>query len=147
MRTDEVEALEQGRVRVGGEWVDAQQVILACPAYEAAKLTGGELGGVLSQIPYSSSVTVSLAYRKAEFNGMYAGHGFLVPRKERKKLGAATFAGTKFLGRIPDELVVIRCFFGGDAALEMSDADLQLAAAEEMRPLRSEEHTSELQSH
>ena len=49
--------------------------------------------------------------------------------------GAATFAGTKFLGRIPDELVVIRCFFGGDAALEMSDADLQLAAAEEMRPL------------
>ena len=135
VRTDEVEALEQGRVRVGGEWVDAQQVILACPAYEAAKLTGGELGGVLSQIPYSSSVTVSLAYRKAEFNGMYAGHGFLVPRKERKKLGAATFAGTKFLGRIPDELVVIRCFFGGDAALEMSDADLQLAAAEEMRPL------------
>ena len=47
------------------------------------------------------------------------GFGFLVPKKERQRLAACTFVGTKFSYRVPDDKIALRCFFGGigDAAI------------------------------
>jgi oxygen-dependent protoporphyrinogen oxidase len=131
------------RVRVeddhGADWVQADDVVLACPAWSAAELVAdcdGTLAELLRAIPYTSSAIVTLIYRSAEFDGMHAGFGFLVPRVERRRLLACTFMGTKFSHRAPADKVVLRCFFGGagdDSALSESDEALAAAAREELR--------------
>ncbi len=135
----EVEAIEKGRIRVGGEWIDADQVIVAAPAWSAAKLIrgmDGKLAELLDTIPYSSSATVSLIYDAAKFDGMRAGFGFLVPKRERKRLAACTFVHTKFSFRAPENKLILRCFFGGTgdaAALDESDDSLVAIAREELQ--------------
>jgi len=135
-----IERADHGfRVRAGGNWIAADQVIVACPAWSAARLVSGldaRLAELLGAIGYSSSLTLSLIYRAADFDGQRAGFGFLVPKKERRRLAACTFAGTKFSYRVPDDRIVLRCFFGGigDAAiLDESDDSLAAIAREELR--------------
>ena len=83
------------RVRAGGEWMDADHVIVACPAWSAASLLRGldarAGANCCASIPYSSSVTLSLIYRASEFDGKRAGFGFLVPKKERAAAGGVHF--------------------------------------------------------
>jgi oxygen-dependent protoporphyrinogen oxidase len=136
----EVDAIEKGfRVRAGGEWIPADHVILAGPAWSAAKLlhgVDGELAKLLDAIPYSSSATVALVYDAAKFDGMRAGFGFLVPKRERQRLAACTFVNTKFAYRAPENKIVLRCFFGGihdGAALDESDESLVAIARGELR--------------
>jgi len=143
VRHEEVEAIEKGfRVRAGGEWIDADHVILACPAWSAALLLGGidaELVRRLNEIPYSSSLTCSLIYRESDFDGRRAGFGFLIPKRERQRMAACTFVGTKFPHRAPDDRIILRCFFGGagdEAILSESDnVILQMARGELKRIL------------
>jgi oxygen-dependent protoporphyrinogen oxidase len=126
------------RVRANGDWIEANHVIAACPAWAAADLLDGPLAELLRGIPYTSSAIVTLAYRTAEFDGMRAGSGFLVPRVERKQLMACTFVGTKFPNRVPDDKMTLRCFFGGagnDRVLEESDDSLVARAREELRQI------------
>jgi protoporphyrinogen/coproporphyrinogen III oxidase len=95
-----------------------------------------ELSGLLAQIPYTSSLTVALGYRASEFDGQRAGHGFLVPQKERRRMAACTFVDTKFAHRAPEDRTLLRCFFGGagdDAILNESDESLVKMAREELR--------------
>ena len=127
------------RVRADGNWIDADQVIVACPAWSASRLVSAidaRLAELLDTIDYSSSLTLSLIYRATDFDGKRAGFGFLVPKKERRRLAACTFVGTKFSYRVPDDRIVLRCFFGGiaDAAvLDESDESLVAIAREELR--------------
>lgn len=127
-------------VRLSGGAIEADDVVLACQADEAGRLlenVDGELAAELKAIPYHSSVTVSLGYGKAEFDGRLAGFGFLIPKKERKRLVACTFVGTKFPYRTPENVVLLRCFLGGtdESALRLSDEDLVQAAREELRQI------------
>lgn len=142
-RHQEVESIERSaggfRLRAGGDWIDAQHVILAGPAWSAASLLtnlDGDLSRKLADIDYSSSLTLSLIYKSTEFDGMRAGFGFLVPAKERQRLAAATFVGTKFPFRAPEDRVVLRLFFGGtgdEAVLQESDENLVGIARDELR--------------
>ncbi len=138
------EALERTapgwRVRVNGEWLDAENVVLACQAYEAGALISGvdaELGSLLSGVAYSSSITLSLGYEKAGFSHPLNGFGFLVPKRERGRMVACTWVGTKFSHRVPDNLVVLRCFLGGEdeSVLRESDETLIEAVRGELREI------------
>lgn len=130
-----VEAVEEGRVRVNGEWLEAGHVVVACPAHAAAKLVAiPELG----QIAYSSSMTVALGYRKSKLSGLPPGFGFLIPARERGRMVACTFVGTKFAHRCPEEMGLLRCFFGGagdHAVLELDDAAVRELAEAELRTI------------
>jgi protoporphyrinogen/coproporphyrinogen III oxidase len=138
----QVEAIEREgsafRMRVEGEWVLADHVVLACPAWAAGQLVksiDGKLGELLESIDYSSSVTLSLIYKASDFDGKRAGFGFLVPKKERQRLAACTFVGTKFSDRVPDDKIALRCFFGGigdQAILNETDDTLVAIAREEL---------------
>jgi len=135
-----VERVEGGyRVRVNGAWLEAQHLILACPAYEAAALLPGvdlELADLLLSIPYTSSVTISLAYDKGSFSHSLNGFGLLIPRRERRRLVACTWVNTKFSHRVAPDRVVLRGFLGDDeAALRESDESLVAAVREELRGL------------
>lgn len=130
------EALEPGwRVRVNGEWIESEHVVLACQAHEAGALLGWP---ELSEIEYSSSMTVALAYERREIGRLPRGFGFLVPQRERDKLVACTFVGTKFSHRVPEDKVLLRCFLGGagqEAVLEESDHAIITQVRTELRRL------------
>lgn len=144
MRHGQAEALQQipeggFRLRVDGDWIDASNVILACPAWAASDLLGttdGVLARALEQIPYTSSAVVTLIYTAPEFNGAQAGTGFLIPKVERRKMMACTFMGTKFPNRVPEDKIALRCFFGSvgnEGVLRESDEALVTTAKEELR--------------
>jgi oxygen-dependent protoporphyrinogen oxidase len=99
-----------------GAWLEADHVVLACEAHNGAALLGGvdgRLAELLGSVPYSSSMTVALGFDAADFARPPHGFGFLVPKKERRRLVACTWVGTKFSYRVPEGKVVARCFLGG----------------------------------
>ena len=140
------EALEirraEGRfeVQLAGGALQADDLILACQADEAGRLLAlldPDLAQDLAAIPYNSSVTISLGYRREEFDGRMHGFGFLIPRRERKRLVACTFVGTKFPYRTPPDKVMLRCFLGGaeERALHESDETVVADVRAELREI------------
>ena len=132
---------ERYRIRVGGASLEAEQVIFACPAWQAGALLRGldpRLADLLEAIPYTSSVTLALGYRREDCGPVPPGFGFLVPARERGALVACTFVGAKFPFRVPDTHVVLRCFLGGsggEAVLEQNDEDLIRLVRAELKRL------------
>jgi protoporphyrinogen/coproporphyrinogen III oxidase len=137
----EVESVEAGyRARVNGEWIEAAHIVLASQAYEAGALVrdfAPALADELCAVRYSSSITMSLGYDKRELGHPLNGFGFLVPKKERKRLVACTWVGTKFSHRVPEDRAVLRCFLGGadDSVFRETDDALVAAVLEELRDL------------
>jgi oxygen-dependent protoporphyrinogen oxidase len=131
-----VERTSEGwRVRIAGEWIESENVVLACQAYEAGELLTGveaELAALLDSVPYTSSITLSLGYEKAGFSHPLNGFGFLVPKRERRRLVACTWVGTKFAYRVPENRAVLRCFLGGG---EESDETLIAMVLDELRDI------------
>jgi oxygen-dependent protoporphyrinogen oxidase len=123
-------------VRLAGGWLDARAVVLACQAYEAGGLVQAidpELVPLLASVPYNSSITVSLGYDRNVFDGPQNGFGFLVPKRERRRLVACTWVGTKFPYRVSEDKVMLRCFLGGIA--EESDEALVEEIRGELREI------------
>jgi oxygen-dependent protoporphyrinogen oxidase len=145
VRTGRAEAVERAgagfRIKLGGDWLGADHLVVACEAHNAAALLGAvdaRLAELLGTVPYSSSMTVALGWNAADFARPPDGFGFLVPKKERRRLVACTWVGTKFSNRVPDGKVVARCFLGGmgDAAvLEVSDDAIVAVVAAELQEI------------
>src|SRR6185295_13966331 len=57
---------------------------------------------------------IAMAFDPASFSKIPEGFGFLVPRRERRRIAACTFMGTKFPFRTPREKILLRCFLLGD---------------------------------
>jgi oxygen-dependent protoporphyrinogen oxidase len=123
------------RLKIAGQWMEAEHVILACPAHDAAALISGnepELASLLSAIPYTSSMTVALGYPRNKLNHSLNGFGFLVPARERSGIVACTWVGTKFAYRVPADKALIRCFY---TRVDLSDTDAIEGAREDLRRL------------
>jgi oxygen-dependent protoporphyrinogen oxidase len=111
-------------VSAGPKSADFDAVILAVPAHAAAKLLSNcspELAAELAAIQYSSSLTVGLGYDRGVRQSLPPGFGFLVPRSEGKQLMAATFVHNKFPHRAPEDRALLRCFFAGSKAENISE--------------------------
>jgi oxygen-dependent protoporphyrinogen oxidase len=141
-RAEAVERTGTGyRVRAGGDWLEADQVVLACEAHNASVLTStvdGRVAEILAGVGYSSSMIVALGWNATDFATPPVGFGFLIPKRERRRLVALTWVGTKFPHRVPDGKVVARCFLGGaeDAGvLNEADESIVDAVTRELRDL------------
>ncbi len=127
----------------GAPSIDADAVIIASPAYTAANLLealDARLAALLREIPYASTATVSLGFKKADINPRHPmnGFGFVVPRGEKRRIMAASWTSIKFAHRAPDDGVLIRCFIGGAQnahLVELSDAEIEKAALEELKSI------------
>jgi len=120
------------RIRVEGQWIEADHLIIATEAHNASALLRGvdeRLAELLCQVPYSSSMTVAVGFDAKDFIDAPQGHGFLVPKKERRRLMACTWVGAKFPNRVPEGKIVARCFLGGmDDAAVLSEPDDSVTA-------------------
>jgi oxygen-dependent protoporphyrinogen oxidase len=104
------------------EMIQAEAVCLALPAYASAHLlreTSAQLARELEAIPYASTATVNLAYKRSDITHALDGFGFVVPLVERRSILACTFSSVKFTGRAPDNHVLLRAFVGGALQPEM----------------------------
>jgi oxygen-dependent protoporphyrinogen oxidase len=121
--------------------LEAQAVILAVPAYAAASLLRGfdtHLASLCEGVPYASTATVALGYRRDQVSHPMAGSGFVVPRVERRPLLAATWVTSKWPARAPDGHVLLRAFLGGGRdprRLDAADDALVALAREELTQL------------
>lgn len=119
--------------------VDA--LILATPACDAATLLepfDDELSALLRGIPYVSTATISLGFRRQDFSHRLDGYGFVVPRIEGRALLAVTWTSSKWSHRAPDDAVLLRAYVGGagrEAALEQSDGGLVSLVRAELRDM------------
>jgi oxygen-dependent protoporphyrinogen oxidase len=105
------------KVRLGpSETLSADAVCVALPAYAAASLlraTDADLAADLEAIPYASTATINLAYRRGDIPHPLDGFGFVVPVIEGRTLLACSFSSVKFAGRAPEGYALLRGFVGG----------------------------------
>ncbi|HLW59285.1 MAG TPA: protoporphyrinogen oxidase [bacterium] len=126
---------------VDGTAIMSDAVILATPAPRTARLVSSvdpELGRLLEAVPYASSATVTLAYRRTDLRHPLDGFGFVVPQTEGRPVLACTFSSVKYPGRAPDDHVLLRAFMGGAAhrgLLDRDDESLVASAAQEFAAL------------
>jgi protoporphyrinogen oxidase len=115
----------------GASSLDAEAVILAVPAWVAARLLAGvgvSAARELDSVLYAPSITVSLAYRADQVPGTLEGTGFVAAPDAGGAVRACTYAWRKYPNRAPDGFALLRAFVGpvdGDPA---SIAHAELAA-------------------
>jgi len=127
----------------GPEYLDADAVILACPAAPASRLLAAVAPGAagpLGEIPYASMAIITLAY-PAEAFPETARSGYLVPAVDGKAVKAVTFSTVKWphlaksAADAGSAVHIVRCSVGrtGEVAvLQRDDADLVAMAAGEL---------------
>ena len=129
------------RVDTGHAGLEADAVICTLPAFAAARaLTtlDSELAGELGAIPFSSTATINLAYRRSDIAHPLDGYGFVVPHVERRKIMACTFSSVKYAGRAPEDIALLRCFAGGALQpdlLDQPDEALEAQVREDLEAL------------
>lgn len=135
------DAAGQWTIRARGEQFEADAVCLALPAYRAAALlreTNAQLAQELDEIPYASTATVNLAYRRRDIPHQLDGFGFVVPLIEKRSTLACTFSSVKFAGRAPEGQALLRAFVGGALQPEifkLSEAAIIQAVRRDLRDL------------
>lgn len=116
--------------------LDADSVILATPAYVSGTLLASlnpRLGSDLQSIPYTSTATVSLAYRQSDLLRELDGYGYVIPRREGRRALACTWTSTKFPHRAPEGYALIRVFVGrAGQDIPWNENDLLGLAKEEL---------------
>jgi protoporphyrinogen/coproporphyrinogen III oxidase len=119
----------------------ARVVVLAMPAFDAAKLMR-ELWPTatrgLNSIEYASVASVASAYRAIDIRHSLAGFGFLVPKKESRRILGSLFSSSTFPGRAPENFVLLTTFVGGMRNPELpakTDAELGTLVHEELSAL------------
>ncbi|MDS1268862.1 protoporphyrinogen oxidase [Lipingzhangella sp. LS1_29] len=130
--------------------VDADGVILACPAIPAARLLADQdpaAAQILSGIPTASMAVVSLAFPRSALPRRHRASGFLVPPAEGRTIKAATFSSRKWpwlaaeldtVAGNDEPLELVRCSvgrLGEEAVLQRPDGELVAAAVDDLREL------------
>jgi oxygen-dependent protoporphyrinogen oxidase len=135
-------ALERGerdwKVRTGdGRALDADEVVLAAPAYDGANLLrphSPEIASIMSNIPYVPMAVLCIGFDKQGFGNPLDGFGFLIPKKEGRKILGSLWSSSIFKGRAPDGKVLITVMMGGarnpEVTLLDDDALLNLCRCE-----------------
>lgn len=120
-RAEGIEKLGAGyRLHIeNGQKIEAGSVVLACPAYEAARVLKDfdkGLSGLIGDIEYPAVSVVSLGFRKEKITFPVDAFGFLVPFKEGVKILGTLYDSSIFPERAPGGHVLLRVMAGGARA-------------------------------
>jgi protoporphyrinogen/coproporphyrinogen III oxidase len=112
------------RVRVsGGEEIKAESLVLAVPAYVAARLlekSAPQLGAMLGEIDYAPISSVSAAYERAQVSHPLVGFGCMVPRREGLNIICTFWNSSLFRGHAPEGKVLMTSFVRGDSSAALA---------------------------
>lgn len=115
----------------------ARAVVVATPAYAAADIVreiAPDAGAALASIDYAPVAVVAAAFRRAEVAHSCEGFGFLVPRKEQRRILGSLFSTSMFDNRGPAGMILLTTFAGGrrnpEVAALPDDAVAQLVQTE-----------------
>jgi protoporphyrinogen/coproporphyrinogen III oxidase len=130
------------RVTTPGDEIHAGSVIVAAPATAAARLlcdVDPGIGALCAEVPYVSSASVALAWRRDDIRHPLAGSGFVVARRHNAlRLTACTWVSSKWESRAPSGMALLRAFIGGahdPDAVNLSDDDLTGLAVRDLTPV------------
>jgi oxygen-dependent protoporphyrinogen oxidase len=104
---------------VHGEGQDrwsADAVILACPAYEQARVLGqldAELADGIESIVYNRLAVVALGFRRTDVASSLDGFGFIAPQRLRRDILGVQWCSSIFPQRAPAGMVLLRAMCGG----------------------------------
>jgi protoporphyrinogen/coproporphyrinogen III oxidase len=121
-----------------GSDLQAEALILAAPAFASGALLANldqNLSAELKSIEYTSTATMSLAFRKEDIPRPLDGYGYVIPRCEGRKALACTWTSTKFPHRAPEGHALLRVFAGRagqEQDIEWDKANLLALAREEL---------------
>jgi oxygen-dependent protoporphyrinogen oxidase len=127
----------------GGRVEAHDAVVLACSSAESARLLAPfnpTLSADLARQEFTSSITVSLGYRRADlpYGRAPRGFGFLTPASENRRVLGGTWSTNKFNHRSDEDHFLIRLFISGPPADEwmgLDDAALAEVARAELRDI------------
>ncbi|MCL4819160.1 MAG: protoporphyrinogen oxidase [Vicinamibacteria bacterium] len=123
----------------GGESVRARALVLAIPAPKLVPLLqphARDLVQLLETIPFVSSATVLIGYRREQVAHPLDGYGLVTVAGQRISTMALSFLSTKRPGSAPEGHVLLRGFLGGARdpdVLRMADHSLVAAVIGDMR--------------
>jgi protoporphyrinogen/coproporphyrinogen III oxidase len=125
----------------GGRTLHARCLIVAAPSPKIAPLLEPivpEAARALGAVPFASSATVLLGFRREDVAHPLDGYGMVIPRTEGLRTTACSFFSTKFPGRAPLGHVLLRGFLGGardPGVLDLSDDQMVERVRSEMEPV------------
>lgn len=108
----------------------AKSLVVATPADAASRLLAEfapEISALVADIPYTSIVSLPLAYRRDQVTHSLNGFGFLVPRSEGLRTLGSVWGSSLFPTRTPQDWVYFTNFIGGETdrqAINLSDSEL-----------------------
>jgi oxygen-dependent protoporphyrinogen oxidase len=123
------------------EAIAAERVIVAAPGPKVAPALERlvpEAARTLAAIPFASSATVLIGYRREDVAHPLNGYGMVVPRTEGLRTTALSFVSAKFPYRAPEGHVLLRGFLGGvrdGGVLQLSDQEMVDTVTREMTTL------------
>jgi len=119
---------------------DAGAVILAVPAHVVALLLAAidpRAGELCAGVPYVSTASVALGWRREDVRHPLAGSGFVVARAcTELRMTACTWVSSKWAHRAPEGHVLLRAFLGGahdPSVVELPDEALAGVAIREIQ--------------
>lgn len=124
-----------------GSNIEAEKVILACPAHESAEILkelDREISAILKTIPYPPLSVVAFGFRKKQIGFGTSLYGFLIPHREKRNILGTLFDSSIFPNRAPEGYVLLRSMIGGRRAPELAmlpDEKLINTALLELREL------------
>lgn len=135
-----LERVETGwRLTAAGRTFEAPAMIIAAPASVAATLLQSidqEASRLCASVPYVSTASVAVAWPRSAIHHPLAGTGFVVARRHSAvRITACTWVSSKWEGRAPEGVALLRAFIGGahdPGAVDLSDDDLLAVARRDL---------------
>ena len=105
-------------------------VLLTVPSSAAATLLWDfpTTADLLSRIRFASSSILTCAYSADSLSKELCGTGFLTPFDESQGLTGCTWSSRKWPHRSPDDMLLVRYFFGGDGRPQASNREMEQTA-------------------
>ena len=105
------------RVEAGDFSARGRAVVIAAPAYVAAQLLESidpRAAALCADVPYVSTASIALAWPRSAIRHPLDGSGFVVARRHnRLRITACTWVSSKWSGRAPAGVALLRAFIGG----------------------------------
>jgi oxygen-dependent protoporphyrinogen oxidase len=117
------------------------EVVLTTPAYVTSGLVRDmdpKLSERLLAMDWSSTATISIAFKKEDIRVKLPGFGFIVPKIENRRINATSWSSIKWSFRAPDDCLLLRSFVGGGHHEELlfeDDATLVGVVLQELRQI------------